>query len=256
MWKMSQLSRPLNATKEPERKFALKVLNFPFLRLLFLRYQFDHVFDKEAKNQDVYEKIASDVIDSAIDGYNSTIFAYGQTSSGKTHTMMGTPNDKGIIREAVEHIFDAREDLKNERTFDMRVSFMEIYNEKISDLLQFDTKEREKSLKIQDGTDGNVNIEGLTERDIKTAEDVIKAMEEGQALRHTAGTSMNERSSRSHTIFRIQIVSCDKQSREAGFEDGRAIKVSFLNLVDLAGSERASQTGATGIRLREGKFFS
>ena len=133
---------------------------------------------------------------------------------------------------------------------------MEIYNEKISDLLQFDTKEREKSLKIQDGTDGNVNIEGLTERDIKTAEDVIKAMEEGQALRHTAGTSMNERSSRSHTIFRIQIVSCDKQSREAGFEDGRAIKVSFLNLVDLAGSERASQTGATGIRLREGKFFS
>ena len=161
-----------------------------------------------------------------------------------------------MFREAVEHIFDAREDLKNERTFDMRVSFMEIYNEKISDLLQFDTKEREKSLKIQDGTDGNVNIEGLTERDIKTAEDVIKAMEEGQALRHTAGTSMNERSSRSHTIFRIQIVSCDKQSREAGFEDGRAIKVSFLNLVDLAGSERASQTGATGIRLREGKFFS
>ena len=225
-------------------------------KTLFFRYQFDHVFDKEAKNRDVYEKIAFEVIESAIDGYNSTIFAYGQTSSGKTHTMMGTPNDKGIIREAVEHIFDAREDLKNERTFDMRVSFMEIYNEKISDLLQFDTKEREKSLKIQDGTDGNVNIEGLTERDIKTAEDVIKAMEEGQALRHTAGTSMNERSSRSHTIFRIQIVSCDKQSREAGFEDGRAIKVSFLNLVDLAGSERASQTGATGIRLREGKFFS
>ena len=168
---------------------------------------------------------------------------------------MGTPNDKGIIREAVEHIFDAREDLKNERVFDMRVSFMEIYNEKISDLLQLDPKEREKPLKIQDtgGTDGNVNIEGLTERDITTAEDVIKAMEEGQALRHTAGTSMNERSSRSHTIFRIQIVSCDKQARENGFEDGRAIKVSFLNLVDLAGSERASQTGATGIRLREGK---
>merc|ERR1711953_1157652 len=90
-------------------------------------YQFDHVFDKEAKNQDVYEKIAFDVIDSAIDGYNSTIFAYGQTSSGKTHTMMGTTNDKGIIREAVEYIFDERERQEREREFGMRVSFMEIY---------------------------------------------------------------------------------------------------------------------------------
>ena len=218
---------------------------------MFFRYQFDHVFDKEAKNQDVYEKIASDVIDSAIDGYNSTIFAYGQTSSGKTHTMMGTPNDKGIIREAVEHIFDAKR-YDDERFYEMRVSFMEIYNEKLSDLLQLDTKEREKSLKIQDTKDDDVNIEGLIEREVKTDEDVIKAMEEGQALRHTAGTSMNERSSRSHTIFRIHIMSGDKQEIQDGFKTYRS---AFLNLVDLAGSERASQTGATGIRLREGKFF-
>ena len=218
---------------------------------MFFRYQFDHVFDKEAKNQDVYEKIAFDVIDSAIDGYNSTIFAYGQTSSGKTHTMMGTPNDKGIIREAVEHIFDAK-DQERKRVFQMRVSFMEIYNEKLSDLLQLDTKEREKSLKIQDTKDDDVNIEGLIKRDVKTSEDVIKAMEEGQELRHTAGTSMNERSSRSHTIFRIHIMSGDKQEIQDGFETYRS---AFLNLVDLAGSERASQTGATGIRLREGKFF-
>ena len=248
---MSQLSRPLNATKEPERKFALKVLNSPFLRLLFLRYQFDHVFDKEAKNQDVYVKIAFDVIEKAIAGYNSTIFAYGQTSSGKTHTMMGTPNDKGIIREAVGHIFDAK-DQESKRVFQMRVSFMEIYNEKLSDLLQLDTKEREKSLKIQDTKDDDVNIDGLIERPVETTEDVIKAMEDGQALRHTAGTSMNERSSRSHTIFRIHIMSGDKQEIQDGY---KSYKSAFLNLVDLAGSERASQTGATGIRLREGKFF-
>ena len=219
---------------------------------MFFRYQFDHVFDKEAKNQDVYGKIAFNVINSAIDGYNSTIFAYGQTSSGKTHTMMGTPNDKGIIREAVEYIFDERERQEREREFGMRVSFMEIYNEKLSDLLQLDTKEREKSLKIQDTKDDDVNIEGLIKRDVKTSEDVIKAMEEGQELRHTAGTSMNERSSRSHTIFRIHIMSGDKQEIQDGFKTYRS---AFLNLVDLAGSERASQTGATGIRLREGKFF-
>ena len=218
---------------------------------MFFRYQFDHVFDKEAKNQDVYGKIAFNVINSAIDGYNSTIFAYGQTSSGKTHTMMGTPNDKGIIREAVEHIFDAK-DQERKRVFQMRVSFMEIYNEKLSDLLQLDTKEREKSLKIQDTKDDDVNIEGLIEREVKTPEEVIKAMEVGQDLRHTAGTSMNERSSRSHTIFRIHIMSGDKQEIQDGFETYRS---AFLNLVDLAGSERASQTGATGIRLREGKFF-
>ena len=220
-------------------------------KTLFFRYQFDHVFDKEAKNRDVYEKIAFEVIESAIDGYNSTIFAYGQTSSGKTHTMMGTPNDKGIIREAVGHIFDAIGQ-EHEREFGMRVSFMEIYNEKLSDLLQLDTKEREKSLKIQDTKDDDVNIEGLIEREVKTDEDVIKAMEEGQKLRHTAGTSMNERSSRSHTIFRIHIMSGDKQEIQDGFKTYRS---AFLNLVDLAGSERASQTGATGIRLREGKFF-
>ena len=218
---------------------------------MFFRYQFDHVFDKEAKNQDVYGKIAFNVINSAIDGYNSTIFAYGQTSSGKTHTMMGTPTDKGIIREAVEHIFDAKR-YDDERFYEMRVSFMEIYNEKLSDLLQLDTKEREKSLKIQDTKDDDVNIEGLIEREVKTDEDVIKAMEEGQELRHTAGTSTNERSSRSHTIFRIHIMSGDKQEIQDGFKTYRS---AFLNLVDLAGSERASQTGATGIRLREGKFF-
>ena len=199
----------------------------------------------------MYVKIAFDVIEKAIAGYNSTIFAYGQTSSGKTHTMMGTPNDKGIIREAVGHIFDAK-DQESKRVFQMRVSFMEIYNEKLSDLLQLDTKEREKSLKIQDTKDDDVNIDGLIERPVETTEDVIKAMEDGQALRHTAGTSMNERSSRSHTIFRIHIMSGDKQEIQDGY---KSYKSAFLNLVDLAGSERASQTGATGIRLREGKFF-
>ena len=200
----------------------------------------------------MYEKIGFNVIESAIDGYNSTIFAYGQTSSGKTHTMMGTPSDKGIIREAVEHIYDAIEDMENERIFSLRVSFIEIYNEKISDLL--DPKDRDKIIKVEDDADGNGNVKNIIEREVSTAEEVIKAMEEGQKFRHVSATAMNERSSRSHTIFCITIASQDKQAYENGDEneDGRAIKVSHLNLVDLAGSERVSQTGATGQTQREG----
>ena len=161
------------------------------------------MFDKEAKNRDVYEKIAFEVIESAIDGYNSTIFAYGQTSSGKTHTMMGTPTDKGIIREAVEHIFDAREDLKNERVFDMRVSFMEIYNEIVNDLLS-DPKTRPiGGLKVKAGEGGVVYVDGMEAQVVNTKEEIFALMKKGEESRHTGKTKMNERSSRSHTIFRL-----------------------------------------------------
>ena len=103
-------------------------------RSVISRYNFDRVFNKNETNEKVYEDIAHEVIYSAISGYNSTIFAYGQTASGKTHTMMGSEEDPGIMRKAIDHIFEAITQCQN-RQFLLRVSYIEIYNEKLTDLL-------------------------------------------------------------------------------------------------------------------------
>lgn len=220
--------------------------------MIDFRYTFDRVFNQDEDNQVIYSDVGCDVIESAVSGFNSTIFAYGQTASGKTHTMMGSKEDPGIIRHAISHIFDAIEDTPNKQ-FLLRVSYMEIYQEKVTDLLA-EPKDRKKVLKICDDTSGIVTIEGLREVIIASPDDVFQAMAEGEKLRHVGETNMNERSSRSHTIFRLILESSEKQVDEDDEEEegGKATFVSHLNLVDLAGSERASQTGATGDRLKEG----
>ena len=167
---------------------------------------------------------------------------------------MGSQEELGIIKHAVSHIFDAIEDSVNKQ-FLLRVSYMEIYNEKVTDLLA-EAKDRKKILKVMDDPSGNVTIDGLREVFVSSTEEIFQAMAEGEKLRHIGETNMNERSSRSHTIFRIILESSDREIDEEGNEVGRATMVSHLNLVDLAGSERAAQTGATGDRFREGLFLS
>uniref|UniRef100_A0A8B9WLG0 Centromere-associated protein E n=1 Tax=Bos mutus grunniens TaxID=30521 RepID=A0A8B9WLG0_BOSMU len=206
----------------------------------------DRVFHSNETTKNVYEEIAVPIIDSAIQGYNGTIFAYGQTASGKTYTMMGSQEYLGVIPRAIHDIFQKIKKFPD-REFLLRVSYMEIYNETITDLL-CDTQKM-KPLIIREDFNRNVYVADLTEEVVYTSEMALKWITKGEKNRHYGITKMNQRSSRSHTIFRMILESREK-GEPSNFEG--SVKVSHLNLVDLAGSERAAQTGAEGLRLKEG----
>ncbi|XP_055835682.1 kinesin-like protein KIN-7N [Solanum dulcamara] len=208
-------------------------------------YTFDHVFDQDCSNARVYDLLTKDVIHAALEGFNGTAFAYGQTSSGKTFTMNGTQNDPGIIQRAVNEIFQKIEMTTN-REFLIRVSYMEIYNEDINDLFAVENQK----LQIHESLDRGVFVAGLREEIVNDAEQVLELIQCGEVNRHFGETNMNVRSSRSHTIFRMVIESKGKHNPD------EAVRVSVLNLVDLAGSERIAKTGAGGVRLKEGKHIN
>ncbi|CAN8244885.1 unnamed protein product [Cochlearia groenlandica] len=209
-------------------------------------YAFDHVFDEMSTNGSVYELLTKDIIHAAVDGFNGTAFAYGQTSSGKTFTMTGSETDPGIIRRAVRDVFE-RIDMISDREFLIRVSYMEIYNEEINDLLAVENQR----LQIHEHLERGVFVAGLKEEIVSDAEQILKLIDSGEGNRHFGETNMNVHSSRSHTIFRMVIESRGKENSSSD-----AIRVSVLNLVDLAGSERIAKTGAGGVRLTEGKYIN
>ncbi|XP_046741116.1 centromere-associated protein E isoform X2 [Diprion similis] len=206
---------------------------------------FDHIFGMDADNARVFDVAVKPIVDATVNGFNGTIFAYGQTSSGKTYTMMGTQEEPGIIPMAVENIFDAIANTST-REFLLRVSYLEIYNEKVNDLLHKDGTD----LKIHEDSNGQV-IVNCKEEVTNCPQNVLSIMKKGEKNRRFGETNMNDRSSRSHTIFRITI-----ESRDAASSSDGAIQVSQLNLVDLAGSERVRQTGATGDRFKEGRHIN
>ncbi|XP_019174156.1 PREDICTED: kinesin-like protein KIN-7N isoform X1 [Ipomoea nil] len=208
-------------------------------------YAFDHVFDQDCTNASIYELITKDIIHAALKGFNGTVFAYGQTSSGKTFTMNGSENDAGITQRSVNDIF-TKIHMTTDREFLIRVSYLEIYNEEINDLFAVENQK----LPIHESLERGVFVAGLREEIVNTAEQVLQLIQLGEANRHFGETNMNVRSSRSHTIFRMVIESKGKDSSDD------AIRVSVLNLVDLAGSERIAKTGAGGVRLKEGKHIN
>ncbi|XP_026745932.1 centromere-associated protein E-like isoform X2 [Trichoplusia ni] len=209
-------------------------------------FTFDKVYDQDAKTSDVYEDVAKPIVEAATAGFNGTIFAYGQTSSGKTYTMTGTESAPGIIPLAVLNLFEIIKNAPN-RDFLVRVSYIEIYNETINDLLCGEKKD----IKVMESIHG-LKIDS-TVKVTSSPEEVLDAIKEGEANRQKGATIMNEQSSRSHSIFQITI-----ESREhvEGEEEVGCVNVSQLNLVDLAGSERAGQTGATGMRFKEGTHIN
>ncbi|XP_065110107.1 centromere-associated protein E isoform X2 [Paramisgurnus dabryanus] len=208
-------------------------------------FSFDRVFSANESTAQLYQDIAKPLVVSAVEGYNGTIFAYGQTSSGKTFTMMGSEHNPGVIPLAMADVFKT---IKNcpKKEFLLRVSYMEIYNETVTDLLCESWKR--KPLEIREGNYKNVYVADLTEELVTSPEQALSWINKGEKNRHYGKTKMNQRSSRSHTIFRMILESRERSDENA---DG-AIIVSHLNLVDLAGAERASQTGAEGARLKEG----
>jgi len=178
-------------------------------------------------------------------GYNGTVFAYGQTGTGKSHTMEGQwepPELRGIIPRAFLHIFERIEDT-HDQNFLVRASYLEIYNEEVRDLLSKDPKNR---LDIKEDVERGVYVKDLTSYVVKGVTEMENVLLAGKKNRSVGATLMNQDSSRSHSIFTIVI-----ESSGTGADGEKHIKAGKLNLVDLAGSERQSKTGATGDRLKE-----
>ncbi|XP_037606178.1 centromere-associated protein E isoform X25 [Sebastes umbrosus] len=212
-------------------------------------FSFDRVFTADETTNQLYQDIAKPLVVSSVEGYNGTIFAYGQTSSGKTFTMMGSDRFPGVIPLAVEDIFQT---IKNcpKKEFLLRVSYMEIYNETVSDLL-VDSWKR-KPLEVRETINKNIYVADLTEELVTSPAQALAWIRKGEKNRHYGKTKMNQRSSRSHTIFRMILESRERSDPSSGENADGAVFVSHLNLVDLAGSERASQTGTDGARFKEG----
>jgi kinesin family protein 3/17 len=197
---------------------------------------------------DVYNKTARRIVDAALSGFNGTVFCYGQTGTGKTFTMQGirdVPEMRGIIPKAFHHIFDHISQATHKK-FLVRVSFLEIYNEEIRDLLVKPSKNQKVGLDLKENPESGVYVKDLSAFVVKSVAEMDTLMDTGNRHRSVGSTLMNENSSRSHSIFSITI-----ESSETGVDGKEHIVVGKLNLVDLAGSERQSKTGATGERLKE-----
>ncbi|XP_073412227.1 chromosome-associated kinesin KIF4A [Dendrobates tinctorius] len=213
-------------------------------------FTYDFVFDPSAEQEEVYNVSVSPLIQGLFKGYNATVLAYGQTGSGKTFSMGGAyTHDQeneptvGVIPRVVKALFREIEQ-RTDWEFLLKVSYLEIYNEEILDLLYL-PRDKASPISIREDPKEGIKICGLTERDVKTAVDTISCLEQGNSSRTVASTAMNSQSSRSHAIFTIAI-----EQRRGGEKNGSFR--SKLHLVDLAGSERQKKTKAEGDRLKEG----
>ncbi|CAL9134934.1 unnamed protein product [Musa textilis] len=221
-------------------------------------FTFDKVFGPTSKQKDLFGQSIAPIVNEVLEGYNCTIFAYGQTGTGKTYTMEGGgrkakngefPSDAGVIPRAVRHIFDILESQCAE--YSMKVTFLELYNEEITDLLapdesKFSDDKSKKPIALMEDGKGGVFVRGLEEEVVYTAGEIYKILDKGSAKRRTAETLLNKQSSRSHSIFSITI-----HIKECTPEGEEMIKCGKLNLVDLAGSENISRSGARDGRARE-----
>jgi len=203
--------------------------------------------NKYADQQYVYEQLGQQVLDNAWEGYHCCLFAYGQTGSGKSYSMVGYGVNKGIIPIASDEIFKRVDATSGpNKGYEITVSMLEIYNERIQDLLVPVQKRPQGGLKIRENKVVGVFVDSLSKHPVSSYEEIEKLMEIGNTNRSIGATQMNATSSRAHTIFTIEFKQIDYEG------DVKSEKLSVINLVDLAGSEKAGQTGATGERLKEG----
>ncbi|GAB2300506.1 hypothetical protein Dimus_034549 [Dionaea muscipula] len=258
--------RPLNDEEEKinkvitcnEQKREVVVLQCIANKQVDRVFTFDKVFGPKAQQRSIYDQAVSPIVGEVLDGYSCTVFAYGQTGTGKTYTMEGEmrskggdlPAEAGVIPRAVRQIFDTLE--AQNADYSMKATFMELYNEEINDLLapedsaRFMDDKQKKSISLMEDGKGCVVIRGLQEEAVYSANDIYNLLEHGAAKRRTADTLLNKRSSRSHSIFTITV-----HVRETNIGDEDLIKCGKLNLVDLAGSENISRSGSREVRARE-----
>lgn len=202
-----------------------------------------------ARQEDVYNSLGEDFLDHNFEGYHTCIFAYGQTGSGKSYTMMGTPDQPGLIPRTCQDLFERIEAAQQDNpnlAYNVRVSYFEVYNEHVRDLLT--PMAPTHYLKIRESPTEGPYVKDLTDVPVRSIDEILHYMKMGDASRTTASTKMNDTSSRSHAVFTIML----RQMHHDMETDETTERSSRIRLVDLAGSERAKATEATGARLREG----
>lgn len=212
-----------------------------------VQYTYDFAFPEYCTQEEIYESTSAPIVDGVLQGINGTIFAYGQTGTGKTYTMDGDltkgSKDRGIVPRAFEHIFDYMAANADSHKFSVTVTYLELYNEQIRDLL---SKNDQGKLAIHEDQTRGFYVKGITTRTVTSFDEIVALQHEGQSRRSTRATNMNESSSRSHSILAVNIETLTE------IEGSQHVRSARLNLVDLAGSERIAKTGAEGVGIIEG----
>ncbi|XP_037541862.1 kinesin-like protein KIF3C [Nematolebias whitei] len=211
-------------------------------------FTFDAVYDANSKQRELYDESVRPLIDSVLAGFNGTIFAYGQTGTGKTYTMQGAwldPEKQGVIPNAFDHIFTHISRSQSDKQYLVRASYLEIYREEIRDLLD-PNHGNTRGLELRESPETRVYVQDLTSCVCKSIKEIEEVMNVGNQARAVGTTDMNEYSSRSHALFLITV-----ECSQPGPDGRKHIRVGRLNLVDLAGSERQAKTGVQGERLKE-----
>ena len=212
-------------------------------RLQEKQYTYDYVFNEISSQQEIYNKTTEFLLKGVLEGYNATVFAYGATGAGKTFTMLGEAHSPGLMLMTLGGLFSLVEELSLERDYQVKLSYLEIYNEVIRDLLN----PSKSMLDIREDPAKGVMVANLTEIMPNTPEEVVDSIRKGNKRRTCEPTEANKTSSRSHAVLQIFV-----QQRDKAYDINSEVAVGKLSLIDLAGSERASNTKNRGMRLIEG----
>ena len=207
------------------------------------RYAFDIVFDDDVGQLEVFEKTSKGLVSGVLDGYNASVFAYGATGAGKTHTMLGSLEEPGIMVNTLHEIYGAMEADFQDSKFKVTLSYVEIYNEMIKDLLSPEGVD----LKLNEDPVRGMVVQGVTEFGASTADEILELLHRGNLHRTVEPTAANQVSSRSHAVLQVTIEQSERTAHVTG-----NVRIGKLSMVDLAGSERASKTDNKGARLKEG----
>ncbi|XP_067168036.1 kinesin-like protein KIF18B isoform X1 [Apteryx mantelli] len=227
---------------DPEEPGGLLAGRAPKHRCKDLKFVFDRVFGEGATQEEVFQHTTREVLDGVLNGYNCSVFAYGATGAGKTYTMLGSEKSPGIMYLTMVELYKRIEARKEEKTCEVLISYQEVYNEQIHDLL-----EPKGPLAIREDPEKGIVVQGLSFHQPKSAEQLLEMLANGNKNRTQHPTDANATSSRSHAVFQIYV---KQQDRVVGL--AQDLQVAKMSLIDLAGSERASVTKTKGERLREG----
>ncbi|XP_029410996.1 kinesin-like protein KIF19 [Nannospalax galili] len=208
---------------------------------------FDTVFDQRASQEDVYRATIQHLVEGIISGYNATVFAYGPSGAGKTHTMLGMDAEPGIYLQTLTDLFQAIEETQDNMEYSVSMSYLEIYNEVIRDLLNPSSG----FLELREDSRGSIQIAGITEVSTSNAQEIMQLLTKGNRQRTQEPTAANKTSSRSHAVLQVTV-----HQRSRGADLTEEVGLGRLFMVDLAGSERASQTQNRGKRMKEGAHIN
>uniref|UniRef100_G3VJ94 Kinesin-like protein n=1 Tax=Sarcophilus harrisii TaxID=9305 RepID=G3VJ94_SARHA len=208
---------------------------------------FDIVFDQQASQEEVYCSTTQHLVEGVISGYNATVFAYGPSGAGKTYTMLGMDSEPGIYLQTLNDLFQAIEETSDDMEYTVSMSYLEIYNEVIRDLLNPSSE----FLELREDAKGSIQIAGITEVSTTNAQEIMQLLIKGNKQRTQEPTAANKTSSRSHAVLQVTV---KQRSRVKDLSE--EVRVGKLFMVDLAGSERASQSQNRGKRMKEGAHIN